>query len=404
MRQALDSFGRKRGRAVKIKVHPEDFQVTERLDLPISSTGGTYAIYRLKKRGWNTVDAIAAAARANGVPVSAIGYGGKKDRHASTEQFLSVPSRYCLDFETRNVSVSREGFAGDFISPLHLLGNEFRITLRDLSDKESASIETGAGRVRRWGFANYFDDQRFGSVSEGAFLAERLIRGELSGALQLFFCAVHPEDPTPLKALKSMRRENWGDWAKIASLCRTRDENQVARILASDPSRQGMLRAVNAIPRETLSMAFSAYQSFLWNETLRKLVGLYGRRTFEVPGRVAPTLHFASLEPQGENPLAEAVVPTEAGKLGPVDEGTRRIMDAVLEERGIRRPQFNLRDVRKSFFKSFPRKAVCRPRDLVLFPPEPDGSYPGKMCRPIGFFLPKSSYATMLLKAVTGIA
>ena len=40
---------------MKIKVHPEDFQVTERLDLPISSTGGTYAIYRLKKRGWNTV-------------------------------------------------------------------------------------------------------------------------------------------------------------------------------------------------------------------------------------------------------------------------------------------------------------------------------------------------------------
>lgn len=389
---------------MKIKVLPEDFQVTERLNLPISSTDGTYAIYRLKKRGWNTVDAIAAAARANGVPVSAIGYGGKKDRHASTEQFLSVPSRYTLDFESRNVSVSREGFADDFISPLHLLGNEFRITVRDLSVKESVSLETEMERVRRWGFANYFDDQRFGSVSDGVFLAERLIRGELSGALQLFFCAAHPEDPAPLKALKSMRRENWGNWAKVASLSRTRDENQVARILVSDPSRQGMLRAINAIPRETLSMAFSAYQSFLWNETLRKLVGLYGRQTFEVHGRVAPTLHFGSLEPQGGNPLAEAVVPTEAGKLGPVDEGTRRIMDAVLEERGVRRPQFNLREVRKSFFKSFPRRAVCMPKDLVLFPPEPDGAYPGKLCRTAGFFLPKSSYATMLLKTLTRIA
>lgn len=44
------------------------------------------------------------------------------------------------------------------------------------------------------------------------------------------------------------------------------------------------------------------------------------------------------------------------------------------------------------------------PKDLVLFPPEPDGAYPGKLCRPMGFFLPKSSYATMFLKALTGIA
>ena len=266
---------------MKIKVQPEDFEVTERLDLPLKAAGGTYSIYRLQKREWNTVDAIAAAARANGVPVSAIGYGGKKDRHASTVQFLSVPARYRLDFESKNVSVRHEGFADDFISAFHLAGNDFRVTIRDLSETESKSLERGLERVSRWGFANYFDDQRFGSVSEGAFLAERLIRGEFSGALQLFFCTIHPEDQAPLKALKSMRRQSWGDWTKLAALSRTIAEREIARILEKDPSRQALARALNSIPREELSMAFSAYQSFLWNATLKELVRLHGRDTLE---------------------------------------------------------------------------------------------------------------------------
>jgi len=387
---------------VKIKVLPEDFQVTERLDLPLDPSKGTYSIYRLQKREWNTVDAIAAAARANSVPVSAIGYGGKKDRHANTVQFLSVPSRYKLDFESRNVSVRHAGYAEDYISPLHLSGNDFLVTIRDLSEAESGTLEKGLERVRRWGFANYFDDQRFGSVSEGAFLAERLIRGEFSGALQLFFCTIHPEDPAPLKALKSMRRQSWGDWASLAGLSRTKAEREIARILENDPSRQGLVRALNAIPREELSMAFSAYQSFLWNAALKELVGLHGRETFEVPGKVAPTLHFGSLEPEGANPLAGATIPTEAGKIGPVEEKIRRIMDGILEKRGVRRSQFNLREVRKSFFKSFPRRAVCRPQGLAVSRPEPDELYAGKRKATLEFFLPKSSYATMLFKAMTG--
>ncbi len=385
---------------MKIKVLPEDFQVAERLDLPLSAAPGAYSIYRLKKRDWNTLDAISSAARENGVPLTAVGYGGKKDRHAVTEQFLSVPSRYRLDYESRNVSVTHEGYAADYLSPFHLVGNDFRLTVRDLSETEARSLQKGLERVRRWGFANYFDDQRFGGVADGAFLAERLIRGELSGALQLFFCTAHPEDPAPLKALKAMRRQSWGQWEKLAALSRTREEREIARILGRDSSRQGLLRALNAVPREELSMAFSAYQSFLWNATLFRLVQLYGKETFAVPGKIAQTLHFGSLEPEGANPLTEALIPTEAGKLAPVEEPVRRIMDEVLEGRKVRRAQFNMREFRRTFFKSFQRRAVAKPKNLSFRGFEPDELYPGRSRATLEFFLPKSSYATMLLKAL----
>ncbi len=387
---------------MKIKVLPEDFQVRERLDLVPSPSSGAYGFYRLTKRGWNTLDAIAAAARANNVPISAVGYGGKKDRHALTEQFLSVPSRYSLDFASKNVSVVREGFVNDYISPFHLLGNDFRLTVRDLSEAEARSLERGMERVSRWGFANYFDDQRFGGVSEGAFLAERLIRGEYAGALQLFFCTIHPEDPAPVKALKAMRRKAWGDWAALLSLSRTREEREIAGMLSRDSSRNGLIRALNAIPREELSMAFAAFQSFLWNLALSRLIRLHGKETFEVPGKTAPTLHFGNLDPEGENPLPGMEIPTEAAKIGTADPQVRKVLDEVLQGRGIRRSQFNMREFRRTFFKSFPRKAVVKPENLTFSGFEPDELYPGKWRATLGFFLPKSSYATMLLKAMTG--
>jgi tRNA pseudouridine13 synthase len=77
-------------------------------------------------------------------------------------------------------------------------------------------------------------------------------------------------------------------------------------------------------------------------------------------------------------------------------------MDGILEKRGVRRSQFNLREVRKCFFKSFQRRAVCRPQGLAASMPEPDELYAGKRKATLEFFLPKSSYATMLFKAMTG--
>ena len=42
---------------IKIKVKPEDFIVEEVADISTSDTGD-FCVYRLKKRGWNTVDVL----------------------------------------------------------------------------------------------------------------------------------------------------------------------------------------------------------------------------------------------------------------------------------------------------------------------------------------------------------
>ena len=52
---------------LKIKVVPEDFIVEELADLPLTHTG-EFAVYRLTKRGWNTVDLLHELARAMALP------------------------------------------------------------------------------------------------------------------------------------------------------------------------------------------------------------------------------------------------------------------------------------------------------------------------------------------------
>jgi tRNA pseudouridine13 synthase len=56
------------------------------------SGGGAHLWVQLEKRGWTTPDAIRAIARAAGVPEREVGSAGMKDKHAVTRQWLSLPS------------------------------------------------------------------------------------------------------------------------------------------------------------------------------------------------------------------------------------------------------------------------------------------------------------------------
>ncbi|MEM6707553.1 MAG: tRNA pseudouridine(13) synthase TruD [Pseudomonadota bacterium] len=86
------------GDSYRIKVTPDAFQVYEQLDwsrLPWCSTtrSASQRLLLIEKQGLNTVDVVAALARGLGVPAVEVGYAGRKDRHALTRQWLSLPNR-----------------------------------------------------------------------------------------------------------------------------------------------------------------------------------------------------------------------------------------------------------------------------------------------------------------------
>jgi len=388
----------------KLKVLPEDFVVREEIDLPIKESG-PHRVYLMEKRSWNTVDAIRSIARASGVSPSTIRYAGLKDRHALTYQHISVPRDMELVTGNPSVKLTFLGFSQNFVSTKVLSGNAFRVTLRSLSPEEAYAIRARTPEIEAYGFPNYYDDQRFGSVGTEGFFAERLLKGHLRGALRLHLTAVHSSDSASERERKYRIGQVWGKWDEVLRLCVTPEERAVAEALKKGGRRKDLLSGINAISASQTALYLSAYQSYLWNRVLGVVLRRYvDDKQFAVPGKVGDYTFYRGLSPEAFRRLRLLQIPTAARRVLPCEPEVKEAIEAVLEEAGIPRNAFTLRGVRNAYFHSFYRPAIVVPRDLVVGNVESDERYPGrgKVC--LEFRLTAGSYATMFVKAMVGLA
>src|SRR5262245_53501682 len=170
---------------MKVKQSPEDFQVEELTDVAADATG-PFAFYRLEKRGWTTPDALAAIRRRWQMDHRRLSYGGLKDRHAWTVQYLTIFHGPQRNLTHHQIRVEYLGQRPTPYTSQDIRANRFRITLRDLRQE---TIDTAMPRleaIRVEGIPNYFDDQRFGSVDRpGEFVARAMVLGRFEDALRL---------------------------------------------------------------------------------------------------------------------------------------------------------------------------------------------------------------------------
>lgn len=177
--------------SAELRSQPEDFRVIETLGYGADGDG-EHVLLRIRKRGLTTGQAADALARFAGVKSRAVGYAGMKDRHAVTEQAVSVqlPGREEPDW----AALGRD----DLVVIDHarhrrklkrgaLQGNRFVITLRAVAgDRERA--EQVLARICTQGVPNYFGAQRFGRAGDNvaqalAMFAGRRVRRNQRGIL-----------------------------------------------------------------------------------------------------------------------------------------------------------------------------------------------------------------------------
>jgi tRNA pseudouridine13 synthase len=158
---------------------PEDFQVVE-IPSFVPEGEGEHEFLLIRKTGENTDWVAKLLASFCQIPVKDVGYAGKKDRHAITEQWFSV--RLPL---TRKIDWSL--FGGDSIQVLDsvrhqrklrlgaLLGNRFTIRLKHLSNE--VDFVERLEKIKS-GVPNYFGEQRFGRDGGNLVKGLALINGE----------------------------------------------------------------------------------------------------------------------------------------------------------------------------------------------------------------------------------
>lgn len=152
-----------------LKAQPEDFKVTELMDVIPCGEGEHYWL-DISKVKCNTEQVAKALARFAQVSPRDVGYSGMKDFFAETRQWFSVwrpqdhANSNALDwsaFEMNNVTIHEVSKHQRKIRRGTHRANQFRIILRDLTG-DLSTLESRLLAVKKNGVPNYFGPQRFG--------------------------------------------------------------------------------------------------------------------------------------------------------------------------------------------------------------------------------------------------
>jgi tRNA pseudouridine13 synthase len=387
--------------SMKLKRQPEDFRVEE-LPLVIGGDGGRFGFYRLTKRGVGTLEAIEAIRRRWNLSGRQISYGGLKDRHAITIQYLTILDGPDRGLKEGSLDLEPVGRLTHPYGPNQFRGNRFTVVLRDMTPEKAKAADRALNELPRDGLPNYFDDQRFGSVGyDGDFIGRAWLVGDHEKALKLAIAEPNPSDRPNERDEKALLRESWGNWVEAkAKLPRSHARSLVTYLVDHPTDFRGAFARVR---RELRSLYFSAFQSHLWNLELARLIERTTRpeQRAIVDFKVANLPIHRGLDPDQAALLTAAQLPLPASRTPLPPEGPVR--DAVLEVVagfGLAWEDLRVKHLKDVFFSKGNRPALFFAQNLSQETTN-DDLYPGRKKIALGFELPKGAYATLVVKRVT---
>lgn len=161
----------------KIKASPEHFKVVEDLGYEFSGQG-EHVMVCIRKTGENTSFVANELAKACGVKSKDVGWAGLKDRHAVTEQWLSVylpdgklPNLAAFEAQYPSIEVLAMTRHHKKLRPGDLRGNHFELLLSEVSDMDDVVQRLPV--IAQQGVPNYFGQQRFGRDGNNVSEARR---------------------------------------------------------------------------------------------------------------------------------------------------------------------------------------------------------------------------------------
>ncbi len=385
---------------MKLKSVPEDFEVEELSDFPLD--GGHFAVYLLTKRSIGTPEAITAISERWNIPRRVISYGGLKDKHAITRQWVTIQRGPRRDFREESLSLTYQGQASRSFGPHDISGNRFHIVLRNLTVEAVEKIVAERDRLAQFGIPNYYDDQRFGSLGEsGEFIARPWCQGDYERALWLAIGEPNSHDRPNDAAEKKTIRELWGKWVECKAVLHKSSRRSIITYLVDHPTR---FREAFALLRQDLrSLWLAAFQSDLWNrclaETLREQIS--EQRRYSIGLSTSDVPFFTGLNESELAGLSDLTLPLPSARLHLEGGSLLELYERVIGRQGLSLRELRVKYPRDSFFSKGERSAIVKPAHLRIDPSGEDDLNEGRGQVTLQFVLPRGSYATILVKRLT---
>jgi tRNA pseudouridine13 synthase len=381
---------------MKLKQRPEDFKVEELTDVTAGDRG-EFAMYRLTKRGWTTTAAMEAIARRWKLERRRLAWGGLKDRHAETVQYFSVFRGPRRRLRQQGLTVEYLGQVPEPYQSHHIRANRFDITIRGVSNAELRQALEELAHVSEYGVPNYFDDQRFGSVVNGQFIARFMLLGQYEQALRIALTGAYDHDRARAKQLKRLLSERWGDWLSLAAALPESKEQRIAQYLSGHHCDfQG---AFALLPHAMRTIYLAAYQSHLWNRILARWLELRCR-----PDQLARLLTdggqlpvHRKLHQDQLTELKALSLPLPTARWQPTDDSRRPLVEAVLAEENLTLADLRFKGHGAMFFSKGERRALSLPENLQAHTAT-DEYTAGQSSLRLQFTLARGAYATLIVR------
>ncbi|MBD3354705.1 tRNA pseudouridine(13) synthase TruD [Candidatus Woesearchaeota archaeon] len=306
----------------KIKESPKDFIVKEIPDYDLDRSGD-YSYFWLIKKNTTTMDAVKRIADRLKIPLKNIGFAGTKDKKAITKQTVSIKKIKKEKIESLNLKDIKLEFIGKSSSPISLgdlKGNEFVITVRNITKDKIKPKEI---------IPNLFGPQRFST--NNIEIGKAIIKRNLEKALKLI------------------------------------DKKEVQKHLEKFPG--DYIGALRKIPLKIRRIYIHAYQSMLWNKTVKKYINLGHHQNIKIP-IIGFGTNIKSIE----------------------DEDLKKIIKDILSKEEITTRDFILPAIKELSAEGDKRDLFMKIQNLEI---------ETKKDRAIvSFSLPKGSYATVVIEEI----
>ena len=164
-----------------LKAECADFVVKENLGYSMAGEGEFVAV-RVRKTDANTLFVGEKLAQFAGISARNMSYAGLKDRRAVTEQWFSLqmPGKTTPDFgdfQLEGIEILEVTRHNRKIRTGSLDGNYFDILLRNAIENDDLKVRLE--NLSKFGFPNYFTEQRFGRDGHNLTQALRWAKGEI---------------------------------------------------------------------------------------------------------------------------------------------------------------------------------------------------------------------------------
>jgi len=173
-------FPKQSGASFYFKSSPRDFIVKEE-PLYDFDGSGEHLILHIRKKELTTWEMLDILSHSTGCKRSEMGYAGLKDKHALTFQYISMPKLYeekLKDFSHEKMAILERTYHSNKIRIGHLKGNHFSIRLKKLYEVDANKIKTMLAWIEANGMPNYFGHQRFGYYGNNFDEGKALLEGK----------------------------------------------------------------------------------------------------------------------------------------------------------------------------------------------------------------------------------